>query len=141
MGAVAHAAATRVYGLFQPTRPDYDGMALSQLPPPFDNDEISTEGEVKDILKATVPYWRRLYLLQSQNVPVTEFTMWETVSNAVVRSQSMLAIDTAPFESGLTLLFGVRALFVVVARVGGDGRTCGAKLVARTRPSHRTATQ
>ena len=89
VGAVAHAAATRVYGLFQPTRPDYDGMALSQLPPPFDNDAISTEGEVKEILQATVPYWRRLHLLQSQNVPVTEFTMWETVSNAVVRSQSM----------------------------------------------------
>ena len=82
IGAIATVAATRVFGLFEGSRSDYDGSNTAQLPPPYNNSAYTSSTAVKSTLQSVVPYWRRLWLLESQNVPVTEFTVAETVGHA-----------------------------------------------------------
>ena len=83
IGAIAQSAASRVYGLFEGGRDGYAGSSLAQMPPPWDNTAIIGINELKDELGPATPYWRRLTMLEAQNVPVSEFTVAETVAHAV----------------------------------------------------------
>ena len=61
IGAIAHTMVTRVFGLFQSSRPNegYTNPELPQLPPPFNNGSYQSIGEIKELLSDVVPYWRR----------------------------------------------------------------------------------
>jgi len=83
-GAVGYHGATRVWGLFEGKRNDgYAGSTLAQMPPPWNNSELADLDSVRGQLQAFIPYWRRLQLLEAQNVPQTEFTVAETIGHAV----------------------------------------------------------
>jgi len=83
IGAVTQTAATRVFGLFDDARSNdpYNGAAIAQLPPPYYNTSATLQ-DVKEKLETTLPWWRRLTMLESQNVPITEYTVAETIGHA-----------------------------------------------------------
>jgi hypothetical protein len=121
-GANAYSAAQRVYGLFDSPRSDgYPGSSLAQLPPPWLNGSSpsttlfpsSANGveagdlvvpndlaAVRAVLEAHVPYWRRLQLLESQNVPVTEFTVAETVGHATAVTGILMGASDSSSSGG-----------------------------------------
>ena len=83
IGAVTQTAATRVFGLFDDARSNdpYNGAAIAQLPPPYYNTSATLQ-DVKEKLETTLPWWRRLTMLESQNVPITEYAVAETIGHA-----------------------------------------------------------
>jgi hypothetical protein len=80
---ISHSGRTRVWGLFYDDRADLDfvGTAVAQLPPPWDDPELTTN-QISDVLYATVPLWRRMLMMENDNVPQTEFTVHSTIVQA-----------------------------------------------------------
>eukprot|EP00040_Diaphanoeca_grandis_P022074 m.118090 g.118090 ORF g.118090 m.118090 type:complete len:1316 (+) comp28633_c0_seq1:254-4201(+) len=74
IGSIASGVVDMVYGLYAAARNDgYAGSQLPQLPPPWNNSTIyATADDVRALLHVKVPWWRRLHMLEAQNVPVTE---------------------------------------------------------------------
>ena len=98
IGAVASAAATRVYGLFEDSRSDYAGFSAAQMPPPYNNSALASSTAVKTALQTAMPYWRRLCLLESQIVPITEFTVAETVAHAAMITGILMGENWQPSQ-------------------------------------------
>jgi hypothetical protein len=88
---IAYSARTAIYGLQSGARtsPDWEGFEMVLLPPPWDNDSLTID-DLSDILYETIPIWRRFSPLESLNVSIMEFTVWETTGPAAAMSGALM---------------------------------------------------
>jgi hypothetical protein len=98
-GGIDYTARSRVWGLFYSGRDgfDFDSVSIAQLPPPWDDTEL-TEGQISEIVYATVPLWRRFNLMENANVPQTEFTVHATIGPAAATVGALMNPGWMPDE-------------------------------------------
>lgn len=99
---LAQQASTAVWGLASAPRtdPEFAGVDLALLPPPWDNaalDAASTRAIVGDVL----PAWRRLVPLESPLPQNMEYTVWETVGPAMFVTGLLMEPGWTPTDAML----------------------------------------
>lgn len=96
-GQIPFVAGSRAYGVFDAPRADvgFSGMSTVLLPSPLDQG-VHTVADVLATLRTSVPFWRRLVLLEDGNPPSTEFSVHETIGPAVVVTGLLLSPGYSP---------------------------------------------
>jgi hypothetical protein len=97
---VCWGARTWVYGLFdaRDSAFDFNGSALAQLPPPWNDTRLSME-QVGNILSSTIPVWRCLVNLEGTNPGQVEFTVNDTISMAASVTGCLLRPGWMPSDA------------------------------------------
>jgi endoglucanase len=94
--SVAWQASQRVWGYEEGARssPDFDGAAISLLPPPWSAD--TSIDEVDAALEATLPLLRREVLLEASRPEEMEFAVFDSTSPAVLVTGLLLGPGWTP---------------------------------------------
>lgn len=94
---IIYNARSQIYGLFasQDLGNAFDGVALAQLPPPW-NDPVLSMGQIGEILYSRIPLWRNLIALEAANPPQMEFTISECQGPAAAVTGCLLGPGWTP---------------------------------------------
>jgi endoglucanase len=94
---IPFAARQVVYGLFNDANPGmaFDGVALAQLPPPWNNTAMSLT-EISNTLYSAMPIWRNMVTMEAANVPQNEFTVPETIGPATLVTGVLMGAGWTP---------------------------------------------
>jgi endoglucanase len=99
-GTVSQFAASRIYGIFDAANAGY-GFAAAAIPllPAAMSSGATTTTTITAKLAATWPIWHRQTLLDQQNPPTTEFTVYETIAPAAAVTGCLLSPGWKPSAS------------------------------------------
>jgi len=99
-GFFPFANGTKVQAMIYNERNDHQfkGSAINFLPSPWREIEATYEN-IRDTVNANVPVWRRLIMMEASNVAQMEFTVWETMSHAVLVTGALMDEGWTPSEA------------------------------------------
>ena len=99
IGSMGRTCAKRTFGLLYDPSPDlnFDGSAISQMPPPFTGP--STEyNDIRDAAAAITPMYRRMFTIEHHEVAMNEYTAWETISPAAFITGALMKPGWMPSD-------------------------------------------